>query len=429
MLIRKACALASQELVCTVEKNTAGQKRWLTTGDRGRRHRSPDVGKGHAAVHRDSVFPVKNDLMIAWGRSAAVASAAAFLFLSGCSATVRVLSDGSAGADGSVTDGAPKDGPPAADAQKDIDWPDAPPTEPPGTFVAVGYGARRIRSTDGKTWTDDVSLEYDASVGTDAAGNDTALLWTVIWAEQQFMAFGWRVMTSSDGEVWQDYGVNALDQWLGAVVFAKGLFVGVGGYGVRVSSTDGLTWQRHDLDTVAVYAPDGLVYDPSGTGTFVSANFSGQRSVSTDGMTWTYSTGALATMTTDLAVGNGIVVGTSATSVVVSSDGGLTWTDAAQLAQPAKALIFADGHFTVISAGHAFTSVDGQAWIDHPIKGLDGTAVAHGHGTYVMLSPAGIRRSPDGLEWEGPLASPSTNGLVWVTFGSAGDVISDAGSQ
>jgi hypothetical protein len=294
----------------------------------------------------------------------------------------------------------------------DVNWPDVPADEPAGTFVAVGYQGRRIRSLDdGATWTDDTSLPLDGS-------SDGELLRTVIWANHQFMAYGWRVMTSPDGKTWQDFGLNAINQWVGSIVYAQGGFVAVGGYGLRVSSPDGLTWQSHDIDTVPSATADALVYDPDGSGSFVSANSNGQRSHSPDGQTWTYCTGATATLTTDLAVGNGVVVGINATSVVVSADGGLTWSDAAQLGVPAQALIFAQGRFTVIGASHVFTSVDGTSWSDHPVSGLHGLALAFGHGTYLLLTEAGFRRSADALGWAAPLGSPSTTGLVWLTFGS-----------
>jgi hypothetical protein len=339
-----------------------------------------------------------------------LASAGTLLFWAACGKSGKPPADAATGSD-VAGDTAPRDAPIEL-AIADVQLPEVPADEPAGTFVAVGYQGRRIRSIDdGRSWTDDTSLEVDAS-------SDLQLLRTVIWANGQFMAYGWRVMSSPDGKTWQDFGANAIDQWVGSVVYAQGLFVGVGGYGLRVSSPDGLTWQGHDLDTVPSATADALVYDPDGNGSFVSANSNGQRSISTDGQTWTYSTGAAATPTTDLAVGNGVVVGTNATGVVVSDDGGVTWNDAAQLGVPAQLLIFAQGHFTVIGAAHVFTSTDGRSWSDHSVAGLHGAAIAFGHGTYVLLTDDGFRHSTDGIGWGAPLASPSTATLVGLTFGS-----------
>ena len=340
------------------------------------------------------------------------ASAGTLLLSAACGGTGKPSTDAATGSDVAADTAAPRDAPIEL-AIADTHWPEVPADEPSGTFVAVGYQGRTIRSIDdGSSWTDDTHLEVDAS-------SDLQLLRTVVWANGQFMAYGWRVMTSLDGKAWQDFGANPIDQWVGSVVYAQGLFVGVGGYGLRVSSSDGLTWQPHDLDSVPSATADALVYDSDGSGSFVSANSNGQRSYSTDGQTWTYSTGAAASLTTDLAVGNGVVVGTNAASVVVSDDGGVTWNDAAQLGVPAQVLIFAQGHFTVIGAAHVFTSADGRSWSDHSVVGLHGTAIAFGHGTYVLLTDDGFRRSPDAIGWGAPLGSPSTATLVGLTFGSS----------
>lgn len=283
--------------------------------------------------------------------------------------------------------------------------------DPTGVFVAVGYGARRLRSIDdGMTWVDDTSLEPDGG------GDDDYLLRTVVWGQPGFVGLGWRSMTSPDGSAWTDHGAN-IGQWLGGAVYANGQFVAVGGYGMRAVSTDGVTWVNHSIDTIATHAGDGLVYADVMGGRYVSANDNGQRSYSSDALTWTYSTGVTTTLTTHLAFGNGIFLGVGGTAVVTSSDGGTTWTAATSLAVAADGLVYAAGQFTAVASGHVYRSANGTSWVDQPVSGLQGGALAYGHGTYVMVSGSGVQRSTDGVTWQAPVES-GINSLQWVTFGA-----------
>jgi hypothetical protein len=286
--------------------------------------------------------------------------------------------------------------------------------ELPGTFVAVGYGGRTIRSTDdGVTWTNDAQLES-------GGGDDQLALRTVIWGNQQFVALGWRTMTSVDGTSWKDHGVSAVSQWIGSAVYVQQQYVAVGGYGLRATSPDALDWKAHGIDNVATHSGDALVYLAGGAGRFVSANDDGLRSYSTDGITWVYSTGSTATATNEVAFGNGVVVSLGGTSVVVSTDGGATWAAGATLASSCQGLLFAQGHFTALANGHVFTSSDGLTWADHAASSVTTGSVAYGHGSYVLVNGYQVSRSTDGLTWSRSVTLTGTNPLSWVTFGPTG---------
>ena len=229
---------------------------------------------------------------------------------------------GSAGATGST--GAAGRGQ-TSDASADVGLPathdassDGPDVnEGPGVFVAVGTGGRRIRSIDyGVTWVDDVQLEANG-------GDDMDALRAVTWGNQQFVAIGYHTITSADGKTWTDHGVNAVQQWIGGIVYAQGIYVAMGGYGLRATSTDAIAWQAHSIDTTASHTGDGVLYDAA-HGRFVAVNDNGQRSSSVSGSTWAYSTGVTSTTTSELSAGNGIVVSLGGQAVVLSSDGGQT---------------------------------------------------------------------------------------------------------
>jgi hypothetical protein len=309
-------------------------------------------------------------------------------------------SDASADVGGPATQDASSDGP-------DVN-------EGPGVFVAVGTGGRRIRSIDyGVTWTDDVQLEANG-------GDDMDALRAVTWGNQQFVAIGYHTITSPDGKTWTDHGVNAVQQWIGGIVYAQGIYVGMGGYGLRATSTDAIAWQDHSIDTTASHTGDGVLYDAA-HGRFVAVNDNGQRSSSANGSTWAYSTGVTTTTTSELSAGNGVVVSLGGKAVVLSSDGGQTWSAGATLGTTCQGVIFAQGHFSAFANGHVFTSSDGRTWTDHPSANAYSGEIAYGHGTYVLLSSFNLSRSTDGVTWSQPVTVPgAANYLQWIAFGPTG---------
>jgi hypothetical protein len=282
--------------------------------------------------------------------------------------------------------------------------------DPTGTFVAVGYGGRRIRSTDdGVTWTDDVSIDPNG-------GDDLALLRTIAWGNGLFVAAGWRIMTSPDGVTWNDTPPDAFNQnWIGQMVYGGGAYVGLGGYGSRVTSPDAVAWAQHSIDTTASH-PQGGVAFAKGKG-FVSINDSGDVSHSADGATWVQSGANVQGGAHAVAYGNGIFLALSDVGVVTSADGE-KWSAPTPFAtMDVRSLLFAQGHFTAISPEHVYTSTDGATWADHDVKGLFIYHAGFGHGTYVAFDGTKTRRSTDGLVWSDPVDLGGNNSLERVVFG------------
>ena len=282
--------------------------------------------------------------------------------------------------------------------------------EPSGTFVAVGYGGRRIRSTDdGLTWTDDVSISPDG-------GDDLDLLRTIAWGNGLFVAAGWRIMTSPDGVTWKDTPPDSFKQnWIGQMAYGEGAYVGLGGYGSRVTSPDAVTWAQHSIDTTASHPQGGLAF-AKGKG-FVSINDSGDISHSSDGAAWAYANVNVTGGAHAVTYGNGIFLAVSDAGVFTSTDG-TTWSGPAPFAtMDVRSLLFAQGHFTIISPEHVYTSVDGASWLDHDAKGLFIYHAAYGHGTYVAFDVTRVRRSADGLIWSDPVDLGGKNSLERVAFG------------
>jgi len=150
-----------------------------------------------------------------------------------------------------------------------------------GVFVAVGYGGRTLRSLDdGLSWVDDQWLVPQG-------GDDVYLLRAVAYGAGQFVAVGWRVMTSPDGKTWADAGV--MSQWLGGIAYAQNAWVAAGGYGRRSHSADGVQWTDAPYDG-RTQAYRALTYDDA-SARWIAVGDQGVRESTSDGVTWLPATG------------------------------------------------------------------------------------------------------------------------------------------
>jgi len=303
------------------------------------------------------------------------------------------------------------DAPAAPDAHVEASTDASPDAaiDPPGVFVAVGYGGRRMRSIDyGRTWQDDQSIARNG-------GDDTNLLRTIAFGNGRFIAAGWLTFSSPDGKTWTELPATH-QNWFGSLVYAQSTWVAVGGYGMRLTSADATTWADHAIDTAAAHPHGCLVYAGSA---FVACNDDGKRSWSASGSTWTYATGADGIASSELAVGNGIVVGIDGVDVVVSHDAGKTWARGATLDATGGGLVFANGTFTYLATGAVFTSSDATHWTKHASPNARPSALAYGHGTYVAVRAHEWHRSTDGITWDVATKDTATdNAFEWVAFGA-----------
>ncbi len=90
-----------------------------------------------------------------------------------------------------------------------------------------------------------------------------------------------------------------------------------------------------------------------------------------------------------------------------------------------------DRRFFALGAQHIWTSNDGLTWTPSSIPLVQGKAIAHGNGVFVVAGAISIRRSTDGLAWEDQTPSCATPGVKCVsppgggseTYSSAGNVV------
>lgn len=269
----------------------------------------------------------------------------------------------------------------------------------------IGYGGMRYRSDDGFTWTDGV---HDTVQG----GDDPYLLRDVVGGNGRVVAAGWKVKHSTDAKTWVDDPSKG--QWFGGLTYAKGLFVGAGGWGRRSWSDDGITW--HDVDDTRTSAYRTMAYGSVSGGRWAAVGDKGMAAYSSDGKTWTTSTGDVTTGISDIAFGNGVFVALGSGVLSRSTDGGASWQKQAASLPGAEAIVYGPDGFYVMGGGNGWTSSDGANWTK---KGnAPGGTLAYGNGAYVAVNFQGnTHRSTDGAKWTkiGQITS-GNNGVQRVRF-------------
>ncbi len=284
-----------------------------------------------------------------------------------------------------------------------------------GGFVAVGKGGVILTSGDGQSWQRQGSSLADKNLS------------APLWDGSRFVVIesSRHVLTSSDGLNWQAQAINQPDpdffhfqelaydgsryvaisgargiytstdliNWtrasmerLQAVIHDGSQFIAVGRTGIY-SSSDGETWQQvHAADNLNDIAWNGSVYIAVGVG--VSG---GERILrSTDGQNWTGVTPSGTGSLYAVAWGNNRFVATGmAGSILVSTDGGETWTahsNPISFLGNYDHLIWTGNQFVAISNAGLITSPDGENWKTH-----DSLYHSYGFGGVTRLAIANNR--------------------------------------
>lgn len=351
-----------------------------------------------------------------------VALVVAWLISSGCVGVVEEVADSGHGE--TLDSGAPSDG--GVDAGEavavDAGIPDAGELEPDaGTpdagllqvFVALGKQQRRaISCDDGRTWTHDVSVD-DA--------------WPV---DERYRCFSGDFTLPDGGRQGTDCDHNAYS--VIGLVFGDGAFVHTMGWGTPGTvwrSEDGVDWTR--VVDNGPTATDVMFDDHR----FIMAARSGRMS-DDQGRTWSSSPTipVESNGTTIWNVRGGVAGG--GVFVVLAQDGanfdmlrsadrGATWqrptlTDGGRVDEcGAGHPVYGDGVFVTVRNAQGTTTVcrsdDGaQTWSSTTLQnvGVESRLVWTG-AEFVMWSPGGVHRSPDGLTWtSAPSQTRSSTGTL-----------------
>jgi hypothetical protein len=359
------------------------------------------------------------------------ALAATALLLTACTGAISSMPDASQPAEdsGSQDSGTPpdagqmmdsgttEDAGPTDAGPMDSGTPDAGPTDAgtmdagSGTLIAVvvGYGARRVSSTDGVHWNNFVEL-------TPNGGDDDNLFRGVGYGAGTFVAVGGSskgfTMTSTDGIHWSNENRTS-SAWIGNAGYLNGTFIAAGGNGLRTRSLDlGKTWVD-EAGYQSVHYRDLVVGNALAGAAGHSYASVGVITSTPDGLTWTERLNGGAAFN-HIVFGNGVFVAAGDTGRVAWSADAITWTDVSPGAANGVSLSFTGTEFLVSVTAGVYRSTDGAAWTQTTAtRGADAYFLGH------WLSfgwPATIDASTDGTQWTN-VFNPQGSGLTRLAQG------------
>ncbi|HBS05911.1 MAG TPA: hypothetical protein DEA96_13160 [Leptospiraceae bacterium] len=230
-------------------------------------------------------------------------------------------------------------------------------------------------------------------------------------------------MTSPDGINWGAGSGVAGEEWRD-VAGANGVIVGV------AITTNAITRSTDGVNFSPVAGPTGLWKGlTTGNGLFVAVDQdSGSASsamVSSDGgLNWTPSTTNGGLQWFDVAFGNGIfvAVGNSATAVMTSPDGAVWTSVPGAPVGDWRAVTFGNGMFVALAASGVnpiMTSTDGTNWTAGPAPaGHPWYQITYGEGRFVGIATGGadpILTSTDGVLWN-VQSSPTAESLQGIAY-------------
>jgi hypothetical protein len=288
-------------------------------------------------------------------------------------------------------------------------------------FVAVGYGGRRMVSTDGLKW--EITAEWAQPGGDD--GNN---LMSAVFAEKKFVVTGGggggnsgdgHILVSTDGREWQE--VYQAKNRINPVVYGGGRFVVGAPRRMLLWSEDGETWNEGaTLDDKACTHFRGGAYG-NDRFVFVGNHGGGEgphwAAVSPDGQ-------SITDIRTDLPGHGTIVFGAGkflmltshADAALIASTDGLDWKEVAVAPEVKLSwLVWTGDAFLAGNRQGTYRSTDGVKWTKTELAPSRGN-VRWSDGTRFISGswPGKMYFSADGKQWQDspPLTANGINRVV-----------------
>ncbi len=247
-------------------------------------------------------------------------------------------------------------------------------------FVAVGYGGRRISSTDGVHWENDQRWS-------DVAADDDNVLFNIAYGLNRFVAVGGasvgRMVTTTDGKTWRE-----LPQQKGRVATIV--------FGHPVHGDAGRFIAGHDGELL--WSTDGETFHAGGK-LKVEGSVHARRSACGD-----TEAGFMTVIVGDVD----IWAEKRRASWRGSTTDGEAWASQALDTPEARDVAYGAGHFVVVGPkGLIESSHDGQTWQGHPGSAPDDFSRVVWTGERFLVGGGDVVwSSPDGLSWSGAAAIP-----------------------
>lgn len=299
-----------------------------------------------------------------------------------------------------------------------------------GKWLAGSVGAAIVTSSDGVSWTRQVS-GISNPIRAAVYGDDR---WVAV-------ASGGKIITSLDAVRWTEQASGVTTDLLG-VGFNDGVFVACGSGGVILRSTDGDSWTRQNSGVTTALNGVGVV-----AGSFVVAGDAGVTLVSPTGEDWARATLGRASSTLFAASGGDTaLLGGRAGEIYTGSDGS-SWRRLTRgTGETFRGVVFAGDRFVVVGnrvdplANAIVTpvlfSTDGVNWTrangSAELRAGNLGAVAFGQNTYIAVGEGGrIFTSADARDWTAQnsgitttLSSVAVGPSSFVATGTAGVILS-----
>lgn len=237
--------------------------------------------------------------------------------------------------------------------------------------------------------------------------------------------------STTDGVTWTEIGSppggnDHTPDLLRGVGFGNGTFLAVGGNqnSMIMRSTDGVTWQE-DMHPGGRQWLGGVAWDD---GVWVAAGGVGTNMRSTDdGVTWTQHPNNFSRAARAMAAGDGVFVAVGDQGLIaVSRDAGLTWTEHIQPGSGFGSVTYGAGHFVAVGARwmnpgfetHCVISADATNWTPCPLTSERFAAASFADGHLIIGMAEGIAVSSNGVDWTTHMGSyPSRvagHGMSWT---------------
>ena len=273
-------------------------------------------------------------------------------------------------------------------------------------WVAVGYGGRRMISTDGRKW--DISAQWAEN-----GGDDSNNLISVVYGKDRFVAVGgggWsrdsqagHILTSPDGKEWTE--VHKEPFRVNPVVFAGGKFIAGGPGRTLIFSSDGVNWEKgfqvsgEDFPGWAMWFRIGAF----GNGACVFMGEGGSKKefywciTTKDGKTGTFRRDLPQLRALAFGAGTFVAVGGN---VIMTSPDGSEWTKQERPADEKLDWIRWTGSAFLCGGSKCLESKDGKTWEPSQIKPPGRIVWTDGTRFIATQWPGRMLFSPDGRTWE-----------------------------
>lgn len=289
------------------------------------------------------------------------------------------------------------------------------------TWVAVGYGGRRMISSDGLKW--EITAEW-----AEKGGDDSNNLMGLAYGLGIFVAVGGggfskdkqggHILVSKDGREWRE--VHSEPFRVNPIVFSGNRFVAGGPDRTLLFSDDGETWTKGAQVAVdgfpgwAMWFRNGAF----GNGTFVFMGEGGAKKefywcvTSKDGTTADFRRDLPQLRGLAFGAGTFVAVGTG---VIVTSSDGKEWAKQERAPEEKLDWIHWTGQEFLCGGGKTtLLSADGKTWKPSPLKPQGMPLWTDGSRFITSSWPGRMSFSPDGKTWQAsaPLTPNAINKVV-----------------